>query len=367
MADKFIKGENLIDEVEETSPSGKYKLIIGHYRTKEGAWNYSSGRLVRLSDNKEIITINRNYSTFHHSWFIKNNHEWIQTGSTYMSQLFVDLDTGFIYDNLEKLSQTKEYKNGASFCWTKCWINNDGNTLVVLGCYWACPYEYKFYDFSSPGKGWEELKTDVEYHEHGTKLPEWNQDGTCTIYDTQNFIEYKGKLIDENSDEYFTIPDSFLCDPKNTKIIDIQIRTVKRQGNKIITVKLWQSDNKKLEEEENKKKEDSIIAENKKLVEESEIYTKLFGELKKKYKTYLMWSFDNSQKHFMLTVVNFKEDDTKTPEHRKLSCNIKWGVKAGPIFIEFINEKEGIRHKKEHKRKMELLDEVINDVKDYLK
>lgn len=362
----IIKPENKIDNREELSPSGKYKLVISQFKTKDADWNYCSGKLVRLSDNKEIVTINRNYSQFHHSWFIKNNHEWLQTGSTYMSQTFIDLDTGFIYDNTEKLSKTKDFQQGSLFCWTKSWISNDGNTLMVLGCYWTCSYQYKFYDFSTPGKGWEQLKEDGEYWEMGNKTPHFNEDGTITIYDCKQFIQYKGKLIDGNSEEYFLIPDTVLCDPKNLVILDDQIRTLKRQGNKIVTLKLWQSNDRKKEEELLKKHDDERKAEDKKILEESDIYKKLIIELKKtKFNIALNWSYDNNHKHFMVNVSNYKNSD-KIQDHMKKACNIKWGVKTGSIYVEYLTEKEGVRHKQEFKRKIELIDEILVAIKDYL-
>jgi hypothetical protein len=240
----FIKPENKVSEREIISPSNKYKLIISRYKTGEDTWDYSNGKIIRLSDNKEIASINRNYPAFTHTWFYKNNNEWLQTGSTYMSQTFVNLDTGVIYDNTEELNKTDEYNEGFSFCWRTVSISPDGNTLAVFGCYWACPDEYRFYDFTSPDKGWYEL--DNECNNSDDMEGHWNTDGTFNMYERNTYIEYNGKLINVNKDyeEYLKIPESVLKD--STKVtereMDEQIITLKRQDDKIIIVKIWQSE-----------------------------------------------------------------------------------------------------------------------------
>ena len=33
------------------------------------------------------------------------------------------------------------------------YLSPDGHTLAVDGCHWACPYEYRFFDFTDPARG----------------------------------------------------------------------------------------------------------------------------------------------------------------------------------------------------------------------
>lgn len=40
--------------------------------------------------------------------------------------------------------------DGGGFCWAAVHPSPDGLTLAVEGCYWACPYEIVFYDFTDP-------------------------------------------------------------------------------------------------------------------------------------------------------------------------------------------------------------------------
>lgn len=41
---------------------------------------------------------------------------------------------------------------GQGFCWAAVHPSPDGRTLGVEGCFWACPYELVFFDFSEPNK-----------------------------------------------------------------------------------------------------------------------------------------------------------------------------------------------------------------------
>ena len=119
MTDTFCTVNNLRSENTEISPSGRFKIIISKYGTREGCWNYTKGIIIRISDDKVITEIFRNYLGFHHSFFTRIGesgvvHEWLCTGRTYLSQCFVNLDTGDIYDN----SKDKNINN-SSLCWIK--------------------------------------------------------------------------------------------------------------------------------------------------------------------------------------------------------------------------------------------------------
>ncbi|CAH6420333.1 Hypothetical protein HVR_LOCUS1166 [uncultured virus] len=156
MADKFCIEENLVSSNDILSPSRRFKLIIHSYKTKENCWNYTKGVIIRLSDGTVIAEIIRNYSAFHHSFFTRKNgdknQEWLCTGKTYLSQCFVNLDTGEIYDNSEASTDSH------AFCWASVKANLSGTILAVEGCIWGGPYEIEFYDFSDPTKGWPIIK-----------------------------------------------------------------------------------------------------------------------------------------------------------------------------------------------------------------
>lgn len=272
MAEQFIKEENKISEETESSPSGKYKLVISKYKTRQNCWSYACGTLFRISDNQLIATINRNYDILYHSWFTKNNQEWFQSGSTYMSQTFINLETGKVYDNTDQLKQTERYQQGMEFCWAKSMIRQDGNTLAVLGCFWGGSYDYKFFDFTNPENGWKELenKDDCGQYPEGYAL--WNTDGTFTISNSREFIKKDGKILnsDFEEEEYIGTPEEIRHseDDENILYIEEQLRVLKREGHKMVTVSLWQSGDRKEREKrwkdympqlENKKENVSII------------------------------------------------------------------------------------------------------------
>jgi hypothetical protein len=153
---KFFAPENRKPYTEELSPSGRYKLVISSYSTGPGTWSYSRGEVYRTSDNVLIGDIQRNYSRFPYCWMEehKDGHDYLVGGESYQGQTFIQLDTGERRDYFPESG----YK-GFGFCWSGMEFLKDGITLEVDGCYWACPYQIKFFDVSDPmNKGWEELE-----------------------------------------------------------------------------------------------------------------------------------------------------------------------------------------------------------------
>ena len=150
---KFFVDENLEGDPKDiTSPSGRYRLTIRTYRTLPGRWSYSRGTVTRVADGATVCDIQRNLGSFHHSFVTKDGREFLISGRSYMSQTIVDLDRG------QEFEPSGDQYNGNAFCWAKCFLSPDGNTLAVDGCIWACPYEFRFFDFSDPSKGWPELR-----------------------------------------------------------------------------------------------------------------------------------------------------------------------------------------------------------------
>ena len=138
MSKEFFCPENLLKEEEELSPSGKYRLVIGTYKTKEGCWEYTQGRLFRVEGNEFIISIERNYRHFHHNFGSYGEKEYLITGRSYMGLTIVDCASGQEWN----YQPTKE-----SWCQVSWQLSPDGKTLLVCGCYWGGSYEYRCYDF----------------------------------------------------------------------------------------------------------------------------------------------------------------------------------------------------------------------------
>lgn len=147
---------NLEDRTEHTSPSGRWKLVITPYKTRKGAWNYSRGEVFDTSNRAIVADVHRNYRAFPFTWIEdhRNGHSYIVCGEDYQGQTVIELDTIRRRDHLPP-----EAKDGNGFCWSSSEILEDGCTLLVDGCYWACSYEYRLFDFSNPmERGWPEVK-----------------------------------------------------------------------------------------------------------------------------------------------------------------------------------------------------------------
>src|SRR3989304_5704933 len=254
MEDYFIE-ENKGVEISILSPSVRFKLVISNYKTSPGSWNYSRGIVYRIEDNKEIADIKRNYSFNNYNWVKKNNVEYLISVRSYMGQTIVNLETG------EEFNDPKwpDKYEGNEFCWAKAYLSPDGNTLAVDGCHWACPYEYKFYDFTSPEMGWPELELKTEEDEYpyaDVFEPFWKEDGTVELYEGEDYFKPLEKrkndidydLITGELEEKYN--DSNGENPKFwSKIVDIR-RKFKREGNKIVLVEKWISDYKLSERKE---------------------------------------------------------------------------------------------------------------------
>ncbi len=128
------------------SPSGRYELEVYRYATGPGTWDYSRGIVKRLSDNKVIADVRRNYGHFWHAWVEHpNGNEYLLCGEDYQGYSVVNLTE----ETYNVFFPESGYK-GFGFCWVNVYPSPDGLVLAVDGCYWACPYEVVFFDFSNP-------------------------------------------------------------------------------------------------------------------------------------------------------------------------------------------------------------------------
>ena len=131
---------------ELVSPSGKFRLTIDSYSTGKNTWAYTRGRVRRVGSRKVIADVKRNYSHFWYSWIHHSNgNEYLLCGEDYQGQTIINLTRGttntFFPDSGHE---------GHGFCWTAAYASPDSKIIAVDGCYWACPYETVFFDFSNP-------------------------------------------------------------------------------------------------------------------------------------------------------------------------------------------------------------------------
>jgi hypothetical protein len=146
--ERFFVPENTVADSDKTvvSPSGRFELEICRYSTGPKSWDYSRGVVRCLSDKKVIADVKRNYGHFWHTWVKHaNGNEYLLCGEDYQGYSVINLTQ----ETYKVFFPESGYK-GFGFCWASVYPSPDGLVLAVDGCYWACPYEIVFFDFSNP-------------------------------------------------------------------------------------------------------------------------------------------------------------------------------------------------------------------------
>lgn len=219
---------------EHASPSGRYKLVVVNRPTKPGCWDYTTGTVTRDGHSDPVAIVDRNYSSFPFLWVEghPNGHDYLVCGSNYQGQTVIELDTGRRRDFLPNAAH-----DGCGFCWASYTFNHEHKMLVVEGCVWACPYEYRFYDFSDPmEKGWPEIEVEDQAIDADGKAPTFNPDGTLTCWEV--------RLIpndDEDADDSY-----------NREVVGST--TFRRVDLRLVKVDRWLDEAERLRREEAKAK-----------------------------------------------------------------------------------------------------------------
>lgn len=137
----------LVPENRQTtvSPSGRYFLVMDIYSSGPRAWEYSRATVLNRESGKAIADIVRNYGMFWYAWVQNHTGEYLLCGEDYQGYNVIDLTRGENY-----LSFPEEAFEGGGFCWAAVHPSPSGNYIAVEGCYWACPYELRVFDFRDP-------------------------------------------------------------------------------------------------------------------------------------------------------------------------------------------------------------------------
>ena len=225
----FTEANAQPNPIKEVSPSGKYVLMITGYNTVKGGWNYTRGE-VRTKAGNLIADIKRNYSHFPFLWIEGhlNGHDYLVCGEDYQGQTVIELDTGKRRDHLPE-----EAKEGTAFCWADMRFDISSQILVVNGCFWACPYEFRFYDFSDPMQGWTWLET-PSYIPTDEKQPKISSNSSITCYQTSKIYLPTNQTEDDLDLE--TITDADYENPDNWKIEKDVVTLYSREGDKLILI-----------------------------------------------------------------------------------------------------------------------------------
>ena len=218
---------------EKLSDSGKYKIVISTFTTGEGSWHYSQGKVFRQGSEEPIAVVRRNYHSF--PYMFLEGHlkgDFVVCGADYQGQTVINLITGERRDNLSEGTD-----KGCGFCWADYRFDPKSQILVVDGCHWACPYEYKFFDFSDPMSGWPELEL-LNVEGEGTcvyqddKWPEFLEDGTIKVFQVRS----------EDEDDESKM---FQGKSENKEDGVVAFSRFRRDGIKLFVVEDWVSDAEK--------------------------------------------------------------------------------------------------------------------------
>jgi hypothetical protein len=186
----FFTADHLVAGSEEVhpSPSGRYRLVVNDYRTKDGCWDYSRGRV--YAGDRLVADVRRNYGIFHFGWAEghPDGHDYLLCGEDYQGQTVVQLDTGRRADHVPEQAKSEH-----GFCCTAYYPSPDRKLVVIDGCYWACQYELVFCRFDDPmALPWPQIdRVDLSGEPQG-----WTGDGFA--YESSEDVRVAdGKAYDE--------------------------------------------------------------------------------------------------------------------------------------------------------------------------
>lgn len=334
------------------SESGKYEFHLTYHTTGKNTWNLSKAK-VYVGD-KPLTEVYRNYSSFPYL-FIEdhpNGHDYLICGEDYQGQTVIELDTGRRREFLPK-----EAKEGFGFCWSSYEFHKATQILVVNGCYWACPYEFKFYDFADPmEKGWPLLETECSV-DSDRKDPILGDDGTITTFETR--WEHPE---DEDNDDF---------DEDTAPRVDAVIRKFKRENGKLTLVSEWVSEDeqkRRKEQEESKARWEAWLADFK-------ANDPLFLAYQARVKSDT-WLKPSEYESYGVTHDNwcpiFLERETrwcrriheKKVRGKGWTIDFEWAVKTGPVKL--IIYKDGQNHETKffHAHTAESIHAAFDHVKD---
>ena len=127
--------------------------------------------VIRIADNHIIHQYKQHNGSEPFNGFVKiRDQEWWFGGRHYMLKLFVNCETGEVFDDPLRREESSSYESGYEFIWTgPCIVSPGGNYMMMDGCVWSFPYETKLYDISelSSGGGYKYLRTMAPYMDDG--------------------------------------------------------------------------------------------------------------------------------------------------------------------------------------------------------
>lgn len=195
--------------------------IFENGSVKVEEYQYKIIKIIRNSDDSLIHSYKTESCIRPFEGFVQiKDHEWWFGGRNYMLKLFVNCDTGEVYDDPNKDEEylfdndeeddedvDDDYDINREFIWTspgKYKISPDGKHMLIFGCIWGCPYHYQLYDIS-------DLK-------NGFKYIEMNDQIIYSIYDEDGQINISN-FMGSDELEYFFVGNEIHIYENNKQLI----------------------------------------------------------------------------------------------------------------------------------------------------
>jgi hypothetical protein len=116
--------------------------------TKHEKDKYVIVKVVRV-ENGQIIYKYKQFNSHSpiNQFVTLDSQEWWLGGRDYMLKLFVNCESGQVFDDPNKREFSKAYKGSSEFIWTgPVIVSPNGHFMFVTGCIWSFPYEWRLYD-----------------------------------------------------------------------------------------------------------------------------------------------------------------------------------------------------------------------------
>lgn len=160
----------------ELSPCGRYELEVNGYAPQSFP-HYATIAVAVVRDvatGEIIATVGRNDTRDFHAWISRDGKDYLLYSEDLEGQTVIDLSS----------RQVAGFSSPDDpFIWAEFHPSPDKSRLAIIGCYWACPYLVKIYDFREPMN--LPLPTIGEFMLPGAnaRFVEWNSDDSFTILD----------------------------------------------------------------------------------------------------------------------------------------------------------------------------------------
>lgn len=144
--EKYFDPENIIKDSKEcfVSPDKAYKIETNEYRLPKSNLNWSITKVEVFESGIEspIFSFKSNYDQFYYGWVAVDKIDYLLCAEDlYGGQTIIDLSN----------KKMESYSPGFDgYISTEFHLSPNKKVLATLGCFWACPFEIKLFDFRYP-------------------------------------------------------------------------------------------------------------------------------------------------------------------------------------------------------------------------